>query len=448
MIAININKKYLISSIAIVLTLCFAHVIGNRLMILACLAAYMFLAAWCCCDDFTLPILLFFLPWSPIMRLSPGSYSFYTFGMVMICVISVVKKRFHLKRYQITAGVILLFLTLLSKLLEGNSLTFDYIAFMMMIVLFPTVHEEERKYKYDFYQIVIFLSFGVVIASLCAMYCAEYYNIRQFIRVDSYLTIIRRCGFYGDPNFYVAQILAALGGTLSLTLKDIKKKQLILLGIITLFLFYCGMLSGSKSFVLVAAVILMIWIIAILSMRKRTALKIVLLSCVVGVAVFVASSVMFSGLIEVITTRFSFAKDVDSFTTGRTELWWSYFEVLFEDPKTFLLGKGITNIKVNARASHSTIIQIFYQLGLLGSPVLIYWIICYFRRSEQRGIRRLGLGELMVVTGAFMPWLAIDAMLFDEFFLFPWYVIVAIKSFQINRETIISVEESKRKVTE
>lgn len=432
---------------AIVLTLCFAHVIGNRLMILACLSAYMVLAACCCFDDFTLPILLFFLPWSPIMRLSPGSYSFYTFGTVMICLISVVKKRFHLKRYQITAGVILLVLTLLSKLLEGSSLTFDYIAFMMMIILFPTVHEEERKHKYDFYQLVIFLSLGVIIASLCAMYCADHYNIRQFISVASYLTIIRRSGFYGDPNFYVAQILAALGGTLSLTLKDVKKKQILFLGIMAMFLFYCGMLSGSKSFVLVAAAILLIWMIAILSMRKRTGLKIVLLSFLIGVTVFVTTSVIFSGLIEVVTTRFSFSKDIDSFTTGRTELWRSYFEVLLEDPKTFLLGKGITNIKVNAKASHSTIIQIFYQLGLLGSPVLIYWIVCYFRRSSQKGMQRFGLGNLMVVAGAFMPWLAIDAMLFDEFFLFPWYVIVSMKSVEIMGETNICAEHSKHEVS-
>ena len=425
-----INKKYLLCCFVIVLTLCFAQASGNSLLIFACLAAYMVLAAWCCCYDFTLPILLFFLPWSPILRLSPSSYSFYTFGMVMICLISVVKKRFCLKRYQITAGVILLFLTLLSKLLDGISLTFDYIAFIMMLVLFPTVREEERKHKYDFYQTVAFFSLGVIAASLCAMYYAGYSNIQKFIRVDSYLTIIRRSGFYGDANFYAAQILAAMAGTLALTLREAKKKQMLFLGITALFLLYCGMLSGSKSFVLVAAVILLIWIVAILSMRRRTGLKIVLLLFVLGAGVFVATSVMFSGLIEVVTTRFSFSTDMDSFTTGRTELWGSYIKVLFEDLKTFFLGKGITNVKINAKASHSTVIQIFYQLGFLGTPVLIYWIICYFRQCTHKEKRCFGLGELMVVAGAFMPWLAIDALLFDEFYLFLWYVMISQESWK------------------
>ena len=431
MIDISMNRKYLIYSIVLVLFLCFSHIVGNTFLILSCLTFFMALLAWCCSHDFTLPILLFFLPWSPILRLSPNSYSFYTFGLVLVCLISIFKKSGTFRIYQIKAGLIILAITLFSKLLDGSSLSFDYIAFLMMLILFPAVKEECFRQKYDFLQSVIFFSIGVIISALCAMYFAEYANIRKFVRVDSYSTIIRRCGFYGDPNFYVGHILACLSGTLSLILQYNKRKHIVLLGIIALLLFYCGFLSGSKSFVLISAFIIFLWIVAILKLRGRAGLKIILLVCLVSACMYITSSLMFNDLIEVILTRFSFANDLDSFTTGRISLWQSYVNEIFGNIKVFFLGRGITNIKINGRGSHNTIIQIFYQLGVIGFVAIIYWVSCFFQnipKSDSRPIH-FNLKLLMVVVGSFVPWLAIDALFFDEFFLLQMYMCLAIHEF-------------------
>ena len=75
------NKKQLFICIALSLFLCFSQILGNTLLILACLGSYLVVLAWGCWNNQALLILLFFLPWSPLMRLSPTSYSFYTFGM-------------------------------------------------------------------------------------------------------------------------------------------------------------------------------------------------------------------------------------------------------------------------------------------------------------------------------------------------------------------------------
>lgn len=243
------------------------------------------------------------------------------------------------------------------------------------------------------------------------------------------MTIVRRCGFYGDPNFYVAQILAALAGSLVLMLQE-SKKHIVALGIQNVFLVYCGFLSGSKSFVLVSALIMLLWIIALLRMRGRTELKVVLLTSFVAVASYIATAAAFGELIDVIITRFSFANDLESFTTGRTDLWISYLEEIFGNAKVFLLGKGYTNIKVNGRGSHNTIIQSFYQFGLVGVPVLLYWMTSYFRQENTNCIRKhkIGLQEWTVLVGTFIPWLAIDILFFDEFFLFPMYACLAMKN--------------------
>ena len=409
------------------LMLCLAQIMGNTLLILACLAFYLMLAAWSCSCDFTLPILLFFLPWSPLLKMNPTGHSFYTFAMVLICLISIVKKRFYFRNYQLKAGILIVFITLLSKMLDGNFLAFDYIAFVMMIVLLPSVKEELQERKYDFYQIVFFLAFGVIIASICALLFAEFSNIQKYIKVDAYLTIIRRSGFYKDSNFYTAQILAALGGVLALLLQEKGKGRLVMLGIIAMFLLYCGFLSGSKSFVLVAAAVLLLWVIAILRMRGKGGLKVLLLVSLLLAVVFIATSTLFSGLIKVLLTRFASTKDFNSFTTGRVELWQDYIKEILGNGKVFFLGKGFTNVKVNGRGSHNTILQAFFQFGILGIVVMIYWIACFFREASQgQRKQKKDLKTVIVFIGCFAPWLAIDALFFDELFLMQWYMLVAI----------------------
>lgn len=421
------NKRILIGCIGLSLLLCSAQVMGNTIMILGSLILYILLLAWSCWNDFSFPVFLFFLPWSPIMRLSPSSVSIYTIGLGLACLIGLIKRRFFLRTYQVAAGVLIAFLSLVAKLLDGSGLAFDYIVFLMMIVLFPTVMQEHEKHKYDFSHSALFFSVGIVIAARCAMRFEGYANIRKFVRVHSYLTIVRRCGFYSDPNFYVAQILAALSGNLFLILQERRKKQLVFLGFLSLLLLYCGFLSGSKSFVIVFAIILLLWTVSIVKMRGRPGLKIALPVIFLCIAVYIASSAMFSSLIDVILTRFSFANDVDSFTTGRTELWKSYLYEMLSNVKTILLGKGFTNIKINGRASHNTIIQAFYQFGILGVPVLIYWLVCFYKEhhidyTESRFDTKLW----MVAIGTFLPWLAIDAIFFDEFFLLQMYMCMAI----------------------
>ncbi len=425
---IPIHKKYLTACIVLALMLCLAQIMGNTLLILGCLGLYLILAAWCCSCDFTLPILLFFLPWSPLLKMEPTGHSFYTFAMVLICLISIVKKRFYFRNYQLKAGILMLFVTLFSKMLDGNFLAFDYIAFIMMIILFPGVKEEWQERKYDFYQIVCFFALGIIIASLCALVFAEFANIQKYIKVDAYLTIIRRSGFYKDSNFYTAQIMAALGGVLALLLQEKKKGHLAFLGMIAIFLLYCGFLSGSKSFVLVAAAVLLLWIVAILKMRGKAGLKMVLLMSLLLAVIFIATSTLFSSLITVLLTRFASTKDLNSFTTGRVELWKGYIMEILGNAKVFFLGKGFTNVKLNGRGSHNTIIQIFYQFGILGISVLIYWIVCFFReaRQTQRKREKKDLKAVIVFIGSFAPWLAIDALFFDEFFLLQWYMLVAL----------------------
>lgn len=427
----SVNKKYLFSCIILSLLLCYAQITANALIRIGCLGAYLLMLGWACSHNCTLLILLFFMPWSPLMRPGPDSYSFYTFGLVLCCIISVIRNNLKLKKYSIISGLFFAITTLTSKLLDGSGLSFDYIAFLMMIVLFPVIQEEGDTLKNNFYQLVVFLSLGVIIASLCALNLAGYANIQQYIIIDEYQTIIRRSGFYGDANFYVAQILAALGGALSLILQEKKYSKVIFLMVIISFLLYCGSLSGSKSFALTSIAIFLIWIVAVLKKRGQVGRKLIVLLCFAGLAVYISMSELFGGLLDVIDTRFSRSSDFNSFTTGRADLWIMYIDELFNSFKVSLLGKGFTNIKLNERGSHSTIIQLFYQFGLVGVPIMIYWIVSFYRSNLKKMQKKecFGLNQLMVFVGTFIPWLALDLLFFDEFFLFQWYMVASLEQY-------------------
>ena len=422
------KKSYLMGCVAITSVLCFAQVRASSILILSSLAAFLVLLAWTCSRNMTLPLLLYFLPWSPLMRTSPTNFSFFTFGIVLVCGISVVKKRFRFKRYHIVIGILLAFLTLLSKLLDGSWISFDYLAFLMLIVLFPVVKDEFIEQEYDFFQTVTFFSTGVILAALCAQQLAGYGNISRYIIVHSYTTITRLCGFYGDPNFYTAQVTAAMGGGFYAILRESAKRRITALGTMLLFLLYCGFLSGSKSFVLVTVVVLGIWVFEMLSMRGKTGLKIILMIVALLAAVYIASSALFGGLIDVLITRFSSATDLDSFTTHRMELWQTYMEEIVSDAKVLFLGKGFTNVKINTRSSHNTLVQMVFQLGILGAPLLLIWTGCFFKEIPKirRTKKKRSVSPWILISGAFMPWLAIDVMFFDEFFLLQWYVFVAL----------------------
>ncbi len=427
------KRIYLYLSIALAVALCGAHVVGSNVLVLPCLAAFLALVGWCCTKNYTLPILLFFLPWSPILRTGPDSFSFFTFGQVLVCAISVLKKRFKFKRYHIICAVALMALTLISKLIDGSNLSFDYFAFIMLILLFPVVKEEWTQGKYDFYRIVTAFSLGIILAALSAMFFANSPSISRFIKVDSYLTIIRRCGFYGDANFYTAQITAAMAGCFALLLKEEKKGRVAFLGLLVVLMIYCGFLSGSKSFVLVTACILLLWLISFIRMRGKVALKLVLFTGLALLMIYIVTSAVFEGLLEVIILRFSSSDDLDSFTTGRIELWETYVTAIFKDIKIFFLGKGFTNIKINDRGSHSTPLQIFYQFGLVGMAVLLFWVVCFYRDTSHKelAVKKLTLNLTMVLVGVVLPWFAIDILFFDEFFLLQWYLFIAMQQPQL-----------------
>lgn len=421
------RKHALLFCCAQVLLLCYAQIHKNRILILLCLGLFLVQAAYTSVHSYELPVLLFYLPWTALLRFSPGSVSFYTLALLMIGCIKIIKNKFMLQNYYVAIALAIAVLSLLAKIISGYRPANSYLMFLAMLVLFPALNFENRAY--NFYWLTVFFSLGIVIAALMAERFAGYPNIAEYIKVDSYLSITRRCGFYGDPNFYTAHITAAIAACLVLIVDGQRRGESAVLLVLTGILVYCGFLSGSKSFFLIWIFLMLLWVIEICLTREKITRKAALILSLVVFLVYIASSSLFRDKIDTILTRFSWANNTSEFTTGRTDLWRIYLTAIFDSPKLLFLGQGFTNVLIAPKASHNTLIQLVYQFGIFGGALLMAWQwgLCQEVVGDQHLADMKVIRTAMLGVGAILPWIAVDILFFDELFLIPAYVFVGIK---------------------
>ena len=89
--------------------------------------------ACACIRNCELPVLLFFLPWTALLRFSPDSISFYTLALLMVGCIRTFKNKFSLKNYFVATALAITVLTLLAKIIDGYRLANSYLMFLAML---------------------------------------------------------------------------------------------------------------------------------------------------------------------------------------------------------------------------------------------------------------------------------------------------------------------------
>lgn len=417
------NKdRSLLACIVVAALLCLGQVLGSTPVLLACLLAFLLVVAVAAYRGKASPVLLFFLPWAPLLKLAPGTFSFYTFALIMVCGIALWRRQKTLNFSCVLIGMLVLALTLVAKLIHGYGLSASYMLFMFLLLLFPMVMEEVRE-RVSFTTLTIFFSMGIICAGLSAQQLVKFSRIARYIDVFSWSVITRYSGYYGDANFYSAHISAALGGVLTIFLREEKGRTRNMMPVLALPLLYCGFLSASKTFFLVLACMLVFWLLDFLFMRGKILRKLLIFASIVAVIVAVAASGLFADQWRVIVYRFNQATSLSSLTTGRTDLWMDYLRAFRDDAKLLILGKGMTNVLVGGKASHNTILQVIFQFGVIGGLALAVWEFFYIRGTMQNRKAKVRFLEAAVLmTGAFLPWMSLDLLFFDEFFLMPLYV--------------------------
>lgn len=409
------------------LLLVLAQTVGNGFLLLLVLIGCLLLAALACRQGLAIPVLLFFLPWSPLMKLAPGRISFYTIGLLICCALALAQDGMRLTVRQVVLAASLMALTLTAKILQTGSITNDYLMFVFMLLLFPCVARSCPRAT-SFRCATMFFAGGIFSAAILARLVAHYPNISRYIIVESYLTVTRLSGFYGDPNFYSAHVTACLAGVLVLLSRETEKRRQILLAAVSVALLYCGLLSASKTFVLTVACLFLFWLPILLERGNYGSARTRLLFGVLCAVAFVLVSPAFRQVLQIIGARFTEGEGLAGLTTNRTTLWLQYLTAFVHDIPLTLFGAGYTSVNLFRKASHNTLIQAVYQFGILGIPLLLVWMWNMLADMFPESDKPLAGWKYTVLLciGSFLPWMALDILQYDEFFLLPVYVLLGV----------------------
>lgn len=172
--------------------------------------------------------------------------------------------------------------------------------------------------------------------------------------------IKRFMGLMSDPNYYMAAIIIALG--LLIRLRESRRitgGQFWLMGV-PLLLF--GLLSYSKTFLLVFAMIAVAYVIWQFGSGKI--LRGTLLATVAIAAAAVLLTAEWSP-VGVILERLLGQKDINSMTTGRWDIYLAYLEAITENAGTFFLGRGMAADRL-IKEPHNLYLEILYHFGVVG----------------------------------------------------------------------------------
>ena len=365
-------------------------------------------------DEHTIPLLLFFMPFSTIIKLSPESISFSSVAIALVFVIKLLK---HYDKPMPTRLIIsvcgLGVISLIANLLGGYGVSLGFLMFFGMLFAFPLM-TFWAKDRLRLESCVLYYSLGILLATVLSFAFSENDNLLSYIVVMKDQQIVRHCGFYGDPNFYASQIVTATG--LQLLIISKREKGTLINFLLALALTACGAVSVSKSYVLCLAAVVVAWLFCLPRSRVR---RRILLSFAVltAVAAILIACGLFSGIIDQYIDRFSESKDLASLTTNRVNLWIDYLRFFLDNPMDLLIGQGYANVFAGnlTKASHNTLIQCVYQFGLLGSAVLLAWFFSTVRMLK--GGRVKASCVIVLLLSCFSMWMGLDFLFFDDFFL-------------------------------
>lgn len=411
--------RALFYALATAIILVIAQVNGSRILIFLALASYLATVLFAK-NESLFPLFLFFLPWSTILKLSPGSISFASIATILVFF------KYCIKEYRNTGGIeiernlvasvfAMAMVTILAKFIHSYDFSASYIMFFFMLAAFPFLYYKVGN-ETDFVDCIRFYSTGIILAAISSLLFGSSPGISRYVNVysDGYLFVgVRRlCGFYADPNFYSAQIVTAFGGLLLIMINKKKKRWVDFILCAALLIF--GFLSVSKSFLLCIMLAVSAWLISLCTTYPTKLIKsLLVLSIIMVIALY---SGLFDDIIVQYSARFSLSTDSTSLTTGRTELWTEYLDFIMNNIPDLLLGQGYTNVFNTVRkGSHNTAVQCIYQFGLMGSIVLIAWFFSFQKRNLQN---KTGFWFCICwLISCFSMWLGLDILFFDDFFL-------------------------------
>lgn len=284
--------------------------------------------------------------------------------MFLIYVFRTLLKKDALKRVFLIS---LLFFAIYSFIFSGIG---KFITIATMVCGFAMLHDACRSDEYDYIEVLYSFCFGIILASTLGLFKDNLPIIASFVRdmsqkvaPDEYVE--RFMGLNVNPNYYTMDITVALSClTVFMSMSKPKKLHALLFVVLSVF----GLMSISKSFLLIWVVLLIT--LLLYGIRNGGASFVKLLGLFAVAAVFIYFFAQESIETYIFRLTQDSNGDLSSLTTGRSDLWLLYIKETIKNERILLFGAGLGEMM--QRAPHNTYIEAIYNSGIIGVAFYIF----------------------------------------------------------------------------
>lgn len=413
------SSKLIFLEITAVLLVVMSYFTTKYLMILAAVILSIYILIE---KEYTRIICVFFfmLPFSNIFNL--GSTSLYLMLKIAIIFKWFIENRTIERKSFLAIMIYVFYITIISTIF--GTIFGAVIRILNFALWFLTIYIFGTKIKADtFYKVSIHYIGALLTSCVVALFADSIPGLKEQITDATILgSADRFSGLWNDPNTFSVFMGVGIVLTFLLYMKRyVMFKTVVALALaLTVFSLY----SYSKMCLLIVTAI---WIGIImfgktLSITKR-------IGIILGLAVTCAVIYfIFPQIIEVYLMRlindsannFSF----DSLTTKRSSIWQMYISSMSENPIEWILGNGINCTLPNNRAAHQTVLQVIYQIGIIGMIIYIYTLGCILSviKRQTHNERRKKIQDIIPIVPIFI--IIFGAMFLDYFFLENFYFLL------------------------
>ena len=357
----------------------------------------------------SIALLLFVLPFSSVFNVADGTTSLYMFLRIACALKLVFKYKISIRYFVLLIAII--GYSLLSMFFGGTSGGIRIINLVLWFLIGLA-----RVLFYDKNKIQLWaraLAQGTILSCIIGLNLQMIPKLRTSVTVASYLSsdsgaiVSRFSGLWNDPNGLTVFIIVSM--FICLVAFNSKHLNIIEFYIYEIMLTVFGLLTLSKSCMIL---LVLFWGYLFLFKSQMKFIHKIFVLFIGIIALYFISKFMSDTITELIA-RFTSASSSKTLTTGRTDLWMMYLDEM--NFRIWLFGKGINADLPNGRAAHNTLIQIIYNIGIVG---LVIWSGLFIEQNKlacykNRGSKRLWIPIFALIVTMFF----LDGMFLELFYI-------------------------------
>lgn len=361
---------------------------------------YLFVAS----KEDVLPFLLFVLPFSAIFKHDLYGFAFFNIVLVFSTVKVLI---FNTQEEGIESGSIPRHILVFGTVFAGYAVIVSIgrdiigsITVVISLVLCGILISDQQNDEIHLRSYLRYFSVGIIITSLIGLFK------NSFPRLIPYLSesMIKENGEYysrfagitGNPNHYTLPLSVVLAAYCVLIIqKKIAFADIVFIASMVIF----GIMSVSKSFLISFAILIVVLLVQLTKHNRKVLIFVIFIFILCGYAIYTNQD---NEVVRTIIFRLSNdvdSGDIDSISTGRTVIWRSYIEYIFDNTIRFMFGSGFGAIWVKGRASHNYFIETLHYLGFVGSILYFCVVNRFFSIRNDESKRKQIYG--------YIPWLVL-----------------------------------------